>query len=70
MNKAQEWADALEAQAARAEAEAESLDKASLPERCTFECDACSHKATCDQVTQLLGKAYILRQRAANLRKQ
>ena len=69
MTEAAKKAADLEAQAATLEAEAAAIDKASLPDHCTFDCNACNHKGPCDQVTQLLGKAYILRQRAANLLK-
>lgn len=69
MTEAAKKAADLESQAATLEAEAAAIDKASLPDHCTVDCDTCSDKAACDQVTQLLGKAYILRQRAANLLK-
>ena len=59
----------LEAQAAALEAEAMAIDEASLPDCCTLDCESCSYKAACDQATQLLGRAYLLRQRAANLLK-
>jgi len=62
-------AEALEAQAAALEAEAAAIDATGLPDYCTLSCTECSYKAACDEVTQRIGKAYILRQRAANLLK-
>ena len=59
----------LEAQSTALEAEAAAIDAEMLPDRCDLNCAACRHKPHCDEVTQRLGKAYILRQRAANLRK-
>lgn len=60
----------LEAQAAVLEAEATAIEAAHLPDHCDAECIECSYKPNCDEVTYRIGKAYLLRQRAANLRRQ
>lgn len=60
----------LDTMAATLEAEAAAIDAAELPDHCNAECTACEYKPRCDEVTSRIGKAYILRQRAANLRRQ
>lgn len=70
MNDNLSMAAELEAQAAVLEAEAAALEAAHLPDHCNAECTECAYKPNCDEVTYRIGKAYLLRQRAANLRRQ
>ena len=60
----------LEDLAATLEAEAAALaEQGGIPAHCSTWCTDCGYKARCDEVTSRIGKAYVLRQRAANLRR-